>query len=308
VVDEADVHPLQTLRARNCAVKPAPFTYHAPRTAPEALALLAKLAPEDGRVLAGGQSLMPVMALRLARPAHLVDINNVAGFDRLAVIDGVLCIGPCVRHASLDATAAPGPLGPLLAEVRRHIAHMPIRERGTFCGSLANADPSSEWSLLAATLGAEMVLSREAGQRTLPAAAFFAGIMTTALAPDEMLTEVCVPLLPDGARTGFFEFSRRAGDYAQSMALAVYELIDGRIANPRLGLGAVEDRPRRLAAVEAVLAGQVPSPALFQAAAAAARPGLRPLDDDPYRLDLAEGAIRRALANAAQVSSPTSPV
>lgn len=279
-------------------MKPAAFCYHAPRTVTEALAMLARVAPEDGRVLAGGQSLMPVMALRLARPTHLVDINNVAGFDRLTVVDGTLSIGPCVRHADLGANAAPGPLGPLLAEVRRHIAHMPIRERGTFCGSLANADPSSEWCLLAVTLGAEMVLSREGGQRRLPAASFLGGIMTTALAPEEMLTEVRIPLLPQGSRTGFFEFSRRAGDYAQAMALAVFELDGGRIVNPRLGLGAVEDRPRRLSEVEAVLAGQVPSPSLFQQAASAARAGLRPLDEDPYRLDLAEGAIRRALANA----------
>lgn len=279
-------------------MKPAAFCYYAPRTEAEALATLAKVAPEDGRVLAGGQSLMPVMALRLARPPHLVDINGVEGFDRLAVIDRCLSIGPCVRHADLGTDAAPGPLGPLLAVVRRHIAHMPIRERGTFCGSLANADPSSEWCLLAVTLGAEMVLSREGGQRRLPATSFFGGIMTTALAPEEMLTEVRIPLLPEGTRTGFFEFSRRAGDYAQAMAVAVFELDGGKIACPRLGLGAVEDRPRRIGEAEAVLAGQVPSSALFEQAAAAARSGLRPLDGDPYRLDLAEGVIRRALANA----------
>ncbi len=284
-------------------MKPAAFCYHAPRTAAEALDLLAKVAPQDGRVLAGGQSLMPVMALRLARPAHLVDINKVAGFDRLAVIDGVLYIGPCVRHADLGASAAPGPLGPLLAEVMRHIAHMPIRERGTFCGSLANADPSSEWCLLAATLGAEMVLSRAGGERRLPATDFFGGIMTTALLPEEMLTEVHVPLLPAGSQTGFFEFSRRAGDYAQAMALAVFELDCGRIVRPRIGLGAVEDRPRRLDAAEALLTDQPPSPSLFRQAAAIVRGELRPLDEDPYRLDLAEAAIRRALSTAAGLSA-----
>lgn len=280
-------------------MKPASFRYYAPKTQVEALALLAEVAPEDGRILAGGQSLMPVMALRLARPPHLVDINGVEGFDRLAVADGVLSIGPCVRHAAFGPDVAPGPLGPLLAQVRRHIAHMPIRERGTFCGSLANADPSSEWCLLAVALDAEMVLSCQQGQRRLPAASFLAGIMTTALAPDEMLTEVRIPLLPQGARTGFFEFSRRAGDYAQAMAVAVFELDGGgRIANVRLGLGAVEDRPRRVAEAEAVLAGQRPSPALFAQAAAAARMVLKPMDEDPYRLDLAEGVIRRALADA----------
>ena len=280
-------------------MKPAPFRYHAPASVGEALATLAEFGPQDGRVLAGGQSLMPVMALRLARPAHLVDINNVAGFDRLAVADGLLCIGPCVRHVALGVGAAPGVLGRLLGDVQRHIAHLPIRQRGTFCGSLANADPSSEWCLLAVTLGADMVLSRQGGERRVAAADFVIGIMTTALEPEEMLTEVRVPLLTEASRAGFFEYSRRAGDYAQAMAMAVYELRKGVCANPRIGLGAIEDRPRRLASVEAVLDGQRPSAALFQAAAAACRADLRPMDEDPYRLDLAEAAIRRALEAAA---------
>ena len=148
------------------------------------------------------------------------------------------------------------------------------------------------------TLGAEMVLSRQDGERCLPAAAFVTGIMSTALAPEEMLTEVRLPLLPENSLTGFFEYSRRAGDYAQAVAIAVFEQQGGVCTNLRIGLGAVEDRPRRLPAVEAVLAGQAPSPALFRAAAAAARPALNPMDDDPYRLDLAEAAIRRALEAA----------
>ena len=288
-------------------MKPAPFCYHAPTSVGEALALLAKVAPLDGRVLAGGQSLMPVMALRLARPSHLVDINNVVGFDHLALVDGWLCIGPCIRHAELDESAAPGALGRLLAEVQRHIAHLPIRQRGTFCGSLANADPSSEWCLLAVTLGAEMVLSRQGSDRCLPAAAFVTGIMTTALEPEEMLTQVRIPLLPNGSLTGFFEYSRRAGDYAQAVAMAVFELQGGVCTNPRIGLGAIEDRPRRLAAVEAVLEGKPPSLELFQAAAAAARPVLNPMDDDPYRVDLAEAAIRRALGSCHGSAGLTEP-
>jgi carbon-monoxide dehydrogenase medium subunit len=280
-------------------MKPAAFHYHAPTSLADALSLLAEVAPLDGRVLAGGQSLMPAMALRMARPAHLVDINRVADADLLAVQDGQLRIGPCVRHAALGAAAAPGPLGRLLAEVGRHIAHYPIRLRGTFCGSLANADPASEWCLLAATLGAEMVVASRGGTRCLPATDFLQGIMATALAPEEMLVEVRLPLLPADSLVGFHEFARRAGDFAQAAAIAVFTLREGRIAAPRLGLGAVEDRPRRLAEAEAVLDGQPPTPALFRAAAAAARPGLLPLDEDPYRLDLAETVLRRALAAAA---------
>src|SRR5437870_6595546 len=120
-------------------MKPAPFRYHAPRTVEEAVALLAQVAPEDGRVIAGGQSLVPTMAFRLARPHHLVDINGVSGLDRLAVEDGKLRIGACVRHAAFEKPVTEGPLGVLLADVVRHIAHRPIRARGTFCGSIAHA-------------------------------------------------------------------------------------------------------------------------------------------------------------------------
>ena len=283
-------------------MKPAPFHYHSPGTEGEALALLAKFAPEEGRILAGGQSLIPAMALRVARPAHLVDIGGIAGFDRLTVEDGWLRIRPCVRHAALGTEAVPGPLGALLETLRGQIAHLPIRTRGTFCGSLANADPASEWCLLAATLGSSMLLRSLRGGREIAGENFFQGFMTTALDPDEMLVEVRLPLLADTVRTGFFEFSRRAGDYAQAAALAVLELRDGAIVAPRLGLGAVEDRPRRLAVAEAVLEGRVPSSALFREAAAAARAALVPMDEDPYRLDLAQTVIHRALAAATGVA------
>ena len=121
-------------------MKPAPFHYHAPKTVDEAVAVLAQVAPDDGRVLAGGQSLVPTMAFRLARPAHLVDINGIAELGRIAMADGKLAVGACVRHAAFYRPVAEGPLGRLMASVVRHIAHHPIRTRGTFCGSLVNAD------------------------------------------------------------------------------------------------------------------------------------------------------------------------
>ena len=133
-------------------MKPAPFAYHRPTTLDETVRLLAELAPRDGRVLAGGQSLVPMMAFRLARPAHLIDINAVAGLDALAVRDGALRIGACVRHAEFHRPVDEGPLGTMLASIVRHIAHYPIRMRGTFCGSLAHADPAAEWCVVAATL------------------------------------------------------------------------------------------------------------------------------------------------------------
>src|SRR5260370_18927260 len=124
-------------------MKPAAFRYHAPKTVDEAIALLAEFADDDGRVLAGGQSLVPSMAFRLARPAHLVDINGIVELDRIAIADGKLAIGACVRHTAFYRPVAEGPLGRLLSSVVRHIAHHPIRTRGTFCGSLVHADPAS---------------------------------------------------------------------------------------------------------------------------------------------------------------------
>ena len=144
-------------------MKPAPFQYHAPKTIAETLDLLAQYGPEDGRVLAGGQSLVPTMAFRLARPKHLVDINGVAGLDRLVVENGRLCIGAGVRHSAFEKPVEDGPLGRLLALVVRHIAHHPIRARGTFCGSIAHADPASEWCAVAAALDAEIVAESKVG-------------------------------------------------------------------------------------------------------------------------------------------------
>src|SRR5262249_35325643 len=205
-------------------MKPAPFRYHAPRTVEEAVALLAEVAPQDGRVLAGGQSLVPIMAFRLSKPAHLVDINGVDALRRLAGGGGRLCLGACVRHAAFHRPVVEGPLGKLLAAVVRHIAHYPIRTRGTFCGSVAHADPASEWCAVAAALDAEMVARSTRGIRVVPAREFFKGIMTTALAEDELLTEVRLPLLPPDTRFGFCEFNRRAGDFALAMPLSAYPM------------------------------------------------------------------------------------
>ncbi len=280
-------------------MKPAPFVRHTPRTLDEALSILAEVAPQDGRVLAGGQSLVPIMAFRMARPAHLVDINEVAGLDKLAVENGKLIVGACVRHAAFHKPVEPGPLGALLASVVHNIAHYPIRMRGTMCGSLAHADPSSEWCLTAATLDAELVARRKGGERIIPANAFFEGLMSTALKEDELLAEVRYALLPAGTKFGFNEFSRRAGDFAMSASLATYRLTDGRITDARVGVGGAEPSPRRIPEAEAALNGQVPGDAAFRAAADAASAAIDPLEDiqttGEYRRDLVRAVVRRAL-------------
>jgi carbon-monoxide dehydrogenase medium subunit len=284
-------------------MKPASFQYHAPKTVHEAVAVLAQVAPQDGRVLAGGQSLVPTMAFRLARPAHLVDINGIAELDRIASQDGKLAIGACVRHAAFYRPVTQGPLGRLLSGVVRHIAHHPIRTRGTFCGSLVHADPASEWCLVAATLGAEMVAQSRQGRRVIPAKVFFAGIMTTALTEDELLVEARLPLLPSDTRFGFYEFSRRAGDFAIAMALVTYRIRDGRMVEPCLGIGGAEPNPRRIAPAEQALDGQKPGPDAFAAAAEAAAEAVDAMEDSNYSADYRRDLVRtvtfRALEQAA---------
>ncbi|MBY0439239.1 MAG: FAD binding domain-containing protein [Burkholderiales bacterium] len=283
-------------------MKAGSFEWHPARSADEAVALLAEYAPQDGRVIAGGQSLVPSMALRLAFPSHLIDINGVEEFARVRVDGNELVIGACVRHAAFHVPVEPGPLGRLMVQVVHDIAHFPIRQRGTFCGSLANADPASEWCLLAATLGARMVAKSVRGTRVIPAADWFQGIMTTALAEDELLAEVRLPLLPEGSRAGFYEFSRRAGDYALAMALVTWRDQGGAMQDVRIGAGAVEVQPRRLAKAEAVLEGRPRGTAAIDDAAAAASAAVDPLEDfhtsADYRRDLVGTAVRRAFAQA----------
>ncbi len=284
-------------------MKPAPFVYHAPKTVDDAVAKLAEFGRLDGRVLAGGQSLIPMMAFRMARPAHLIDINSVAGLDRLAVEAGVLSIAACVRHAAFQRPVVPGPTGALLSVVARNIAHYPIRLRGTFCGSLAHADPASEWCLTAVTLGAEIVAASKRGRRIIAADDYFEGMMATALAEDELVLEARLPLLAPDTHFGFHEFSRRAGDYAIAMALTTFRLQDGVIIEPRLGVGGAEGRPHRIAAAEAALAGHRPGRESFRAAAEAAVEAVDdPLEDihsdAEFRLDLVRAMTRRALEQA----------
>jgi aerobic carbon-monoxide dehydrogenase medium subunit len=284
-------------------MKPAAFRYHAPKTLAEAVAVLAEVAPDDGRVLAGGQSLVPIMAFRLAKPAHLVDINGITELARVTVADGKLRIGACVRHAAFYEPVCEGPLGKLLATVVRKIGHHPIRTRGTFCGSVAYADPASEWCAVVATLDAEMVAHSNRGTRIIAAKDYFDGIMTTALNDEDILTEVRLPLLSADTRFGFQEFARRAGDFALSMAVVTYRVENGKITDARVGIGGAESFPRRIAEAEAALDGKSPGPEAFHAAGEAAAAAIDPLEDiqtsADYRRDLVRAMTRRALDSAA---------
>jgi aerobic carbon-monoxide dehydrogenase medium subunit len=282
-------------------MKPAAFDYHAPRSVDEAVELLAAHG-DDAKVLAGGQSLVPAMNFRLARPAVLVDINRIAELDFCIASDGALRIGALTRHLRFERPVTDGPLGPLLADVVRYVAHLPIRVRGTFTGSLAHADPAAEWCVVATTLDAEIRARGPDGERSIPAAAFFRSILTTSLRPDELITEVRLPALGPDWRFGFAEFSRRAGDFALSMALAALRLDGGRIAEARIGVGGAGDRPLRISEAEQVLQGTVPGPEALAEAGAIAAAAVDPFEDlhasVAYRRDLVRVMTKRALERA----------
>jgi carbon-monoxide dehydrogenase medium subunit len=283
-------------------MKPAAFQYFAPRSLDEALDLLAEHG-EEGKILAGGQSLVPAMNFRMARPRSLVDINRIAALDYVREEGATLRIGALARHARFGAPVAAGALGALLPRVARHIAHLPIRVRGTFAGSLAHADPASEWCLLATTLDAELVAASRGGTRVLRPAEFFAGALTTALAAEELLTEIRLPLLGEEWHTGFVEFSRRAGDYALAMSAALLRLEGGRVVEAHIGVGGATDRPLRSAAAERILVGSDGGRDAARAAADAAAQAIEhPLEDiqagAEYRRDLVRAMVERAVAQA----------
>lgn len=283
-------------------MKPASFEYHAPRALADALRLLGEHG-EGAKVLAGGQSLVPAMNFRIARPERLIDINRIGDLPLLQAEGGLLRIGALTRHAAFEKPVCGGPLGAFLPRIARHIAHVPIRTRGTFCGSLAHADPASEWCTLALTLGAQVVAQSARGERVIATDDFFRTIFTTALKADELVTEARLPILGDDWLLGFMEFSRRAGDYAIVMAVVAVRLSQGRIAEARIGLGGVGDRPVRAAAAEAALAGRSLDRESMRAAAEAARAEAKPLEDAQapadYKRELVAVMVRRALEQAA---------
>jgi aerobic carbon-monoxide dehydrogenase medium subunit len=194
-------------------VKPAGFEYHRPDTLDGVLAILHREG-EEAKVLAGGQSLVPLMNMRIVRPAHLVDINRVEGLDRLESGTGPLRIGALVRWSDVLRSDAVRSGWPLLAEAVRHVGHLAIRNRGTVCGGAAHADPAAELPAVLVALEARLLLASASGRREVAAADFFLGLFTTALDPSELLTEIVIPRPPPGAHHGFAEFARRPGDFA----------------------------------------------------------------------------------------------
>ena len=286
-------------------MKPPPFEYHAPSSVDEALKLLDELRDEDAKILAGGQSLMPMLNMRLARPSHVVDVNGLRELDYIRPTDeGGLAIGALTRHRALERSAEVARRLPLLAEAAPLIGDRQIRYRGTAGGSLAHADPAAELPTVAVALDAKLLVAKGSGTRAVPAADFFVTFLTTALEPDELLVEVRFPAPPPGAGYAFLELARQQGAFAIVTAAAMVALERGRIGGVRLCLGGVGPTPIRARRAEDTLRGQAPTVAVFAEAARVAAEETEPSadvhGDVGYRREMAAVYARRALLAAAQ--------
>ncbi|MER7013823.1 FAD binding domain-containing protein [Saccharopolyspora sp. NPDC000359] len=276
-------------------MKPPPFHYARPGTLDEAVRLLA--ADEDAKALAGGQSLLPMMNFRLARPSVLVDIGRLPELSGLRRKDDVLVIGAGVRQRTAETAQLVRESCPLLGLALRHVGHHQIRSRGTIGGSLAHADPAAELCAAAVALDAEVVVTGTSGRRSIPASDLFVAPFQTALSAEEVLTEVRVPVR--AARCGFAEIGTRAGDFALAGVAAALDVADGAVTEARLvGLG-IGGTVQRLPEAEAVLRGQALDDALIASAAQAAADATAPPDDpraDPHtRRAALRSAAHRAL-------------
>jgi carbon-monoxide dehydrogenase medium subunit len=280
-------------------VKPAPFEYFDPRTVDEAVALLGTHG-DEAKVLAGGQSLMPMLALRLARPAAVIDVNRVAGLDGVRQDGATLAVGALVRQRALEGWAAGR--APLLATALAHVGHAPIRARGTVAGSIAHADPASELPALLLCLDGAVVARSGRGVRTIAAADFFQGPLVTALAADELVTETRWTLPPAQAGWGFREVARRQGDFALVGVAAVLTVARGAVAEARIAIFGAGATPVRALDAERALTGRPPAEATLAAAARLATHGFEPVSDlhapAAYRASVTRTLTARALADA----------
>ncbi len=284
-------------------MKPAKFAYHAPNSLDEALSLLKRYAGE-ARVLAGGQSLIPMMNFRLASPPALVDLNRMPGLDYIRQESGVVRVGAMTRQRALEFSDLVGEQLPLLREAIKLVGHLPTRSRGTIGGSLAHADPAAELPMMLQVLDGEVMARGPDGERVIKAADFFRSILTTALAPEEILTEVRLPAMPANAGYAVEEFARRHGDFAIAAVAAVILRQGDRCVTARLATAGTGPVPLRLRAAEAILESKGLGEAAVEEAAAAAASSVEPMTDQNGSAEfrrhltrvLAGRAVRRAAA------------
>ncbi len=282
-------------------MKPAPFQYERPETIEGVLATLNQYG-EDSKILAGGQSLIAMMNTRVLQPRVVIDINHVPALDTLDIEDDSLVIGALVRHNEVAEAPVVREVAPLIAETYPHVSHHPIRNRGTLVGNLAHADPASEMPAVMLVAEAAVTLRRHDNTRTVQAADFFVGPFETAARPDELLTEVRVPVAPSGQGWGFREFSPRKGDFALASVATVMTVADGQIDTVRLACAGVGPCASRLADAEGLLTGATPGEEAFAEAAETVVASIDPQEDfhadAAYRRDLVGSLVRRALADA----------
>jgi aerobic carbon-monoxide dehydrogenase medium subunit len=282
-------------------MKLPPFEYACPSTLKEAVALLAS---HDGEAkpIAGGQSLMPMMAFRVAQPSLLVDLRKLPDLNKISIDKDGVRLGALVRWRDIQDDKRLAKVHPLLQAAIAHVAHYQIRNRGTVGGSCAHADPAAEMPGIAVTCDAEMTVMGKGGQRVIKAADFFLGALTTALKPDEILTEVKLPAWPAARRFGFQEFARRRGDFAMAGVAVFYDPDGGKATNAHVGVIGVGDRQRRLGKAESALNGNAVNDAVIAKAAEAASAEVEAQDDihasAAYRRALTGTLLERALKSA----------
>jgi carbon-monoxide dehydrogenase medium subunit len=286
-------------------VYPAAFEYHAPRSLDEALGMLAG-AGEDGRVLAGGQSLIPLMKIRLASPGTLVDINRIPGLDTLERADGHLRVGALVKHNDVVRSDLVRSTVPMMASAAPWISDPLVRNLGTVCGSLAHCDPQGDWGSVMLACGAELVARSASGERTIPIGDFKVGAFTNSLEPGEMVTEVRVPVAAGRVGGCYLKLERKVGDYA-TVGVAVHLELDEageRITAAGIGLTSVAPSNVKATEAERLLVGQPPGSELFAAAADAAAEAADPKDDvrgsAAYKRQVVRVYVRRGLEQAAE--------
>jgi carbon-monoxide dehydrogenase medium subunit len=283
-------------------MKPALFDYHSPSSIDEAVGLLAKV--EGAMILAGGQSLIPAMNMRLASPAALIDIQRIPGLSDIKVENGVIRVGAMVRHRSLELDPAAHRANPLIREAMAHVAHVPIRHRGTVVGSICHADAAAEMPLLLVLTDGSVVARSRDAERSIPASDYFTFHMTTSRRADEMIVEARFPALPQGAGYAFDEFTRRHGDYAIAAVGAILTKgADGSIKDISLAACGVSSTPVRLKAAEAALKGRPLAPETLEKAALAAAGAVTAGDDmhatAAYRKHLLGVLVKRVVQKAA---------
>ena len=284
-------------------MKSAAFALAMPRSIDETVAAIAA-AGSDARLLAGGQSLMPLMAMRLTSPSVLVDLSRVPGLAHVSVgDDGSVTIGAMTRQRTVERNPLVARHAPLLTAAIPFIAHVAVRNQGTVGGSIAHADPAAELPTVAVAMGAEMAVVGPSGHRVIGAADFFTGPMRTSMTGGEVLTDVRFPAHDSADTVAFHEYSRRHGDPALASAAVILRVIDGVIRHASIALGGVDATPLRAADAESLLIGQRSTSELFAAAGAAASAAVHPADTihgtAAYRRHLVGVMVRRALAEAA---------